>query len=98
MVSLIIIAVPVAAVAIIAFLLVWGMRGRGRLIECPECGERFKRPAVAEKHYGAGFSVSGLGDFTCPKCKYKGRASSFKYVDQSIGTGNSDSQGKGNQS
>jgi hypothetical protein len=88
-----IIAIPVAVIIVIAFLVVWGMRGRGRLIECPECGATFKRPAFAAKHYGVGVSVTGLGDFTCPKCKYKGSVSSFKFVDEAVGSTNSDTQG-----
>jgi DNA-directed RNA polymerase subunit RPC12/RpoP len=88
-----VIAIPFAVLAIVAISLVWGMRGRGRLIECPECGEKFKRPAFTEKHYGAGFSVAGLGDFTCPKCKFKGRASSFKFADGAVSSGNNSSPG-----
>ncbi len=86
------IAIPVVVVVVIGLLLIWGIRGRGRLIECPECGTTFKRPAFAERRYGVGVSVSGLGDFTCPKCKYKGPTLSFKFVDQAIGSSTSDGQ------
>jgi uncharacterized C2H2 Zn-finger protein len=60
------------------------MRGRGRLIQCPECGAQFKRPAFAEKvvGLGPGPSLPGVGFFTCPQCKHRGGMSSFKYVNE----------------
>lgn len=73
--------VAIVAVGAVAILLLSGLRGRGRLIECPECGERFKRPALTEKSSGIGFTLPGLGDYTCPKCNYRGSTSSFRYVD-----------------
>lgn len=72
--------VAVAVAAVVIALILVSMRGRGKLIECPECGARFGRPTFAQKHMGFGFSFSGLGDFTCPKCKYKARTTSFRYV------------------
>ena len=66
---------------ILVTLLLFGRRGRGRLIKCPECGAQFKRPAFAEKTVGFGPGLPGIGDFTCPKCKYRARTSSFRYVD-----------------
>jgi predicted RNA-binding Zn-ribbon protein involved in translation (DUF1610 family) len=71
--------VLVFAVVLITVLML-GRRGRGRLIECPQCGAEFKRPAYAEKSVGFGPSLPGIGSFTCPKCNYRGRANSFKYV------------------
>ncbi len=68
-------------IAAMVVLLLFGMRGRGRLIECPECGARFKRPAFAEKSVGFGPSLPSIGDYTCPKCKYRASTSSFGYVD-----------------
>ncbi len=62
--------------------LLLGRRGRGRLIECPKCGAQFKRPAYAEKPVGFGPGLPGIGDFTCPKCKYRGSTSSFRYVNE----------------
>ena len=72
----------VAVVLVTLFLL--GMRGRGRLIECPECGAQFKRPAFAEKTVGLGPvpGLPGVGNYTCPKCKYRANTSSFKYVNE----------------
>lgn len=75
--------VAIAAIGILALLFLSGLRGRGRLIECPECGERFKRPALTEKSSGIGFSLPGMGDYTCPKCNYRGSTSNFRYVDSS---------------
>jgi hypothetical protein len=74
--------IPIVAVVIIVALLLWGMRGRGKLIECPECGAKFKRPAFAEKSSGVGFSIPGLGSYTCPQCKHRDRTSNFRYVEQ----------------
>jgi hypothetical protein len=68
-------------VVVIVSLLLFGMRSRGRLIECPECGARFKRPAFAEKAVGFGPGLPGVGDYTCPICKYRASTSSFRYVD-----------------
>ena len=69
-------------VVVVVSLLLLGMRGWGRLIECPECSSRFKRPALAEKSSGVGFTLPGIGSFTCPKCSYRGSTSSFRYVDE----------------
>ncbi|HZW56277.1 MAG TPA: hypothetical protein VFF30_08320 [Nitrososphaerales archaeon] len=68
-------------VVVLVSLLLFGMRGRGRLIECPECGARFKRSAFAEKSVGFGPGLPGIGDYTCPKCKHRANTSSFRYVD-----------------
>ena len=72
--------IGVFVLIVIVGLLLLGTRGRGKLIECPECGERFKRPAFAEKRGGVGFSLPGIGDFTCPKCNYRASTSSFRTV------------------
>jgi hypothetical protein len=73
-------AILVVAVGLGVVLLL-GMRGRGRLIQCPECGAQFKRPAFTEKSVGFGPSLPGMGNYTCPKCKYRGNVSYFRYVD-----------------
>jgi hypothetical protein len=79
----IVIGVILVVIAAIGILLLFGMRGRGRLIECPECGARFKRPAFAEKTVGFGPvpALPSVGNFTCPKCKHRANTSSFRYVD-----------------
>jgi hypothetical protein len=76
-------AVLVVVVVLVTLSLL-GRRGRGRLIKCPECGAQFKRPAFAEKTVGFGPvpALPGIGDFTCPKCKYRANTSSFKYVNE----------------
>lgn len=76
-------AVLVIVVVLVALFLL-GMRGRGRLIRCPECGAQFKRPAFAEKTVGFGPipALPGIGDFTCPKCKYRANTSKFRYVNE----------------
>ena len=73
----------IVVIAVIGVLLLFGRRGRGRLIECPECGAQFKRPAFAEKTVGFGPipALPGVGNFTCPKCKHRANTSSFRYVD-----------------
>ncbi len=73
------IGIYIAIIAIVALvsLMLWGVRGRGKPIKCPRCGETFKRPAFAEKHLGVGLSITGLGDYRCPKCGFKGRTSEF---------------------
>ena len=63
-------------------LMLLGMRGRGRLVECPECGAQFKRPALATKSVGLGPGLMGMGDFTCPKCNHRANTSFFRYVDE----------------
>ena len=73
--------VGIIVIVIIAALFLVSMKGRGRLIECPECGEKFKRPAFAQKQSGIGFSLPGLGDYECPKCRYRASTSAFRYVD-----------------
>lgn len=80
----IIIGIFVAVPVVLVTLFLLGRRGRGRLIECPECGAQFPRPAAAEKTVGLGPvpAIPGVGNYTCPKCKYKGRTSNFKYVDE----------------
>lgn len=50
-------------------------------IVCPKCGDQFGRPLLQEKRHGFGFGLATLarsGDYTCPKCGYKGRATEFK--------------------
>jgi hypothetical protein len=76
-------AVLVVVVVLVTLFLL-GRRGRGRLIECPQCGAQFKRPAYAEKTVGFGPipALPGVGDFTCPKCKYRASSSSFRYVNE----------------
>jgi hypothetical protein len=75
-------AIVVVVVVIVTLLLV-GMRGRGRLIQCPECGAQFKRPAFAKRATGLpGPGLPGIGDFTCPKCKHRASTSSFRYVNE----------------
>lgn len=80
----IVIGAILVVLSILVSLLLLGRRGRGRLIECPKCGAQFKRPASAEKTVGFGPvpALPGIGDFTCPKCKYRGSTSSFKYVNE----------------
>jgi hypothetical protein len=78
----IVIGAILVVLSILVSLLLLGRRGRGRLIECPKCGAQFKRPAFAEKTVGFGPGLPGIGDFTCPKCKYRGNTSSFKYVNE----------------
>jgi rubredoxin len=49
-------------------------------IVCPECGAEFDRPRLQQKRYGFGFglaTLAGKGDYQCPKCSYKGRATEF---------------------
>jgi hypothetical protein len=69
---------------VLATLFLLGRRGRGRLIECPECGAQFPRPATAEKTVGLGPvpALPGVGHYTCPKCKYSANTSNFKYVNE----------------
>jgi len=75
-------AIPIVIVFIASGLLL-GRRGRGRLVECPECGAQFKRPAYAEKPVGFGPGLPSTGgEFTCPKCKYRANTSSFRYVNE----------------
>ncbi|MDG6923768.1 MAG: hypothetical protein JRN67_10805 [Nitrososphaerota archaeon] len=74
----------------VAVMLLSGMRGRGRLIECPECGATFKRPAFAQKNSGLGFTFSDIGSFACPKCRHRGSTSSFSYVDKRFGSGSNE--------
>jgi hypothetical protein len=69
-------------VVVIVLVLLLGRRGAGRLIECPECGNKFPRPAFTEKTVGFGPSLPGMGNYTCPKCKYRASVSYFKYVDE----------------
>ena len=71
--------IPVAVLVAVIVLFALGTRGRGRIIQCPECGEKFKRPAFAEKASGLGLSLPGIGYFTCPKCKYRASTTSFAY-------------------
>jgi hypothetical protein len=80
----IVIGAILVVIVVIALLSLLGRRGRGRLIECPKCGAQFKRPAFAEKTVGFGPipALPGIGNFTCPKCKYMGNTSSFKYVNE----------------
>jgi hypothetical protein len=75
-------SVLVVVVVLVALFLL-GRRGRGRLVKCPQCGAQFKRPASAEKTVGFGPipALPGVGDFTCPNCKYRANSSEFKYVD-----------------
>ena len=68
--------------AFVAVMLLSGMKGRGRLIQCPECGARFKRPAFAQKNSGLGFTFADIGSFACPKCGHRSSTSSFSYVDK----------------
>ena len=79
----IVIGLFIVVITVIVVLLLLGRRGRGRLIECPECGARFKRPAFAEKTVGFGPvpALPSVGNFTCPKCKHRANTSSFRYVD-----------------
>jgi hypothetical protein len=74
-------AILVVVVVLVALFLL-GRRNRGRLIKCPKCGTQFKRPAYAEKTVGMGPvpALPGVGDFTCPKCKYRANTSNFRYV------------------
>ncbi len=62
---------------VLVIILVLSFRGKGQPIKCPECGFKFKRP-LAEKSIGAGFAPRGLGSYTCPNCKYRGRTSKFE--------------------
>jgi rubredoxin len=73
--------IGIGTIAVIVIVFLVGMRGRGRMIECPECGAHFKKPAFAEKQGGVGFSLPGIGAYTCPQCKHRGNTSSFRYVD-----------------
>ncbi|HZW58302.1 MAG TPA: hypothetical protein VFF30_18580 [Nitrososphaerales archaeon] len=87
--------VAIGALLVIIAVFLVGMRGRGRLIECPECGERFRRPAFAQKHSGFGISMPGLGDYVCPKCNYKATTSSFRYVGEEEGKDTVGAKGSG---
>jgi hypothetical protein len=73
--------VLVVGVGLVTVLML-GRRGRGRLIECPECWAQFGRPAYTQKTVGFGPSLPGMGNYTCPKCKHSGSVSSFKYVNE----------------
>ena len=73
-------AILIVAVVLVTLIL-FGTRGRGRLIECPECGAQFKRPAFGEKSVGMGPGLPGIRDFTCPQCKHRANTTSFRYVD-----------------
>jgi uncharacterized protein YlaI len=68
--------------AVLGILMLFGMRGRGRLIQCPECGARFKRPTFATKAIGIGPGLPGIGSYACPKCKHRANTSYFRYVDE----------------
>ena len=86
--------IGIVAIGLVVVLLLVGARGRGKLIECPECGERFKRPAFAEKNSGMGLSLPGVGSFACPKCNFRGSTSSFKYVDDNLTSGTTSYDGE----
>jgi predicted RNA-binding Zn-ribbon protein involved in translation (DUF1610 family) len=77
MVTILAFIVPAAILGVIAIIFALGARGRGKPIQCPECGEIFKRPALSEKKSGLGFTFGSLGDYTCPKCGYRASTSSF---------------------
>ena len=80
--------------AFVAVMLLSGMKGRGRLIKCPECGARFKRPAFAQKNSGLGLTFTNIGSFVCPKCGHRSSTSSFRHVDNRFDTGSNESKGK----
>ncbi|MHB1908763.1 MAG: hypothetical protein ACYCQJ_07800 [Nitrososphaerales archaeon] len=75
--------IPVAMVIIILAVFALGARGRGKPIKCPECDAVFKKPAFVEKKGGIGFSLPGIGDYTCPKCGYRGNTSNFVSAEES---------------
>ncbi len=64
-------AVLVVAGILVALLL-RGMRGRGRLIECQSAELNSNGQPSPRRQLG----------FTCPKCKYRANASSFRYVNE----------------
>lgn len=78
----IVVGVFLVVAIVLVTLILLGRRGRGRLIECPQCGAQFRRPAYTEKSVGFGPSLPGIGSFTCPKCKHRASANSFKYVNE----------------
>ena len=80
----IIIGIFVVVPVVLVTLFLIGRRGRGRLIECPECGAQFPRPSTAEKTVGLGPvpALPGVGNYTCPKCKYRDRTSNFNYIEE----------------
>jgi DNA-directed RNA polymerase subunit RPC12/RpoP len=53
-----------------------------KFVKCPDCGEEFKKPLFGQKRFGIGISITGLGDYTCPKCGYKGQISTFVVVEK----------------
>jgi predicted RNA-binding Zn-ribbon protein involved in translation (DUF1610 family) len=57
-----------------------------KMVKCPECGEEFKKPRFGEKRFGIGWTLASLGDFTCPKCRYKGPSSAFVDVEKESGS------------
>lgn len=81
--SIVYLIIPVATVIIILAVFALGARGRGKPIKCPECSTVFKRPAFAEKKWGIGFSLPGIGDYTCPKCGHKSNTSNFVSANES---------------
>lgn len=73
---LIIIPIVIGIVALVAYL---SSRRMGKTVRCPECGNEFKRPLVPEKRSGLGFTLAPqIGDYTCPKCHYRGHAMDFQ--------------------
>ena len=88
--------IGIGAVLVVVAIVLVSTRGRGRLIRCPECGATFKRPALPEKRSGVGFTIGGMGNYTCPSCKYSASTNSFAYVDNSTndGTNKSSNEGK----
>jgi ssDNA-binding Zn-finger/Zn-ribbon topoisomerase 1 len=54
-----------------------------KMVKCPECGEEFKKPLLAEKRHGIGYTIYSFGDLTCPQCRYKGPTSTFVEIEKS---------------
>ena len=53
-------------VAVAALLI--SLRGRGKLLKCPDCGMVFAAPAFDDKISGLGKTFAGTGRLKCPKC------------------------------
>jgi hypothetical protein len=72
--------IVVGVLLVLIIILLLGTIGAGKPIQCPECKFKFKRPRFTQKSVGMGPSLPWIGSFICPHCQYRGRALTFKRV------------------